>query len=593
MRIKWFSLVRITGLLLVLLYHFFKNIYPGGFIGVDVFFTFSGYLITALLIDEYARNKKINLIGFYKRRFYRIVPPLVLMILVSVPFVFLVRSDFRAGISQQILAAIGFTTNLYEILTGSSYESQFIPHLFVHTWSLAIEVHFYLLWGFCVWCLAQKSRNQQGLRVQIFLISLGIFLVSYLSMFIRSFFVGNLSSIYFSTLSHIYPFFFGAILATFSGVRETMGRFRRTVNKWSLRRALITLLLGFLGLLLLTFWLNFESRLTYLFGFLLASIFASVMIYAARVLHEKTPTIVEPAIVTYIADISYSLYLFHWPFYIIFSQMVANWAAVLLTLLFSIIFATLSFYIIEPYIAGKAVKILSVELDLSSYRRWFMGGVTVLGLITLITMTTAPSVGRFESGLQSNALTQAQSSLNRTHTLLAGDANALSDIAIIGDSVALRSSAAFSEEMPEAQLDAAVSRNFEGAYDIFDNSIKNNSLSKIVVLAVGVNSLDNYQAELQRFINALPKGHRLVFVTPYNGKNITEVKEVRDYEVQLTKKYSYLAVADWYQTAVDNPDIWVGTDGVHYSDATTTGATLYVQTIKKAVQEVAKGTAKS
>ena len=593
MRIKWFSLVRITGLLLVLLYHFFKNTYPGGFIGVDVFFTFSGYLITALLIDEYARNQKIDLLGFYKRRFYRIVPPVVLMILVTIPFVFLVRSDFRAGIGQQIIAAFGFTTNFYEILTGSSYESQFIPHLFVHTWSLAIEVHFYLLWGFGVWYLAKKSSSQQRLRGQIFLISLGIFLVSYLSMFIRSFFVGNLSSIYFSTLSHIFPFFLGAILATLSGVTETMGQFKKTVNRWSFRRTLVTLVVGFLGLLLLTFVLNFEGQMTYLFGFFLASVFASVMIYAARVLHEKTPNVAEPALITYIADISYGLYLFHWPFYIIFSQMVANWAAVLLTLLFSTIFATLSFYIIEPYIAGKMPKILSVEVDLSPYRKWFVGLVTALSAITLITMATAPSVGNFESELQANALTQVQSSLNRTHTLLAGDANALSDVTIIGDSVALRSSAAFSKDMPDAQLDAAVSRNFEGAYEIFENSIKNNSLSQTVVLAVGVNSLGNYQAELQKFINALPKGHRLVLVTPYNGKNLAGVKEVRDYELTLAKKYSYVTVADWYKTAVDNPDIWAGTDGVHYSDANSTGATLYVQTIEKAVQKAAKGAAKS
>ena len=80
MRIKWFSMVRVTGLLLVLFYHFFKTAFPGGFIGVDIFFTFSGYLITALLIDEYSRSKKIDLLGFYKRRFYRIVPPLILMI---------------------------------------------------------------------------------------------------------------------------------------------------------------------------------------------------------------------------------------------------------------------------------------------------------------------------------------------------------------------------------------------------------------------------------------------------------------------------------------------------------------------------------
>ena len=62
-------MVRVIGLFLVLLYHFFKTAFPGGFIGVDIFFTFSGYLITALLIDEYSRNKKIDLLGFYKRRF--------------------------------------------------------------------------------------------------------------------------------------------------------------------------------------------------------------------------------------------------------------------------------------------------------------------------------------------------------------------------------------------------------------------------------------------------------------------------------------------------------------------------------------------
>ena len=69
MRIKWFSLIRITGLLLVLLYHFFQTIFPGGFFGVDVFFTFSGFLITALLIEEFSKDREIDLIGFFRRRF--------------------------------------------------------------------------------------------------------------------------------------------------------------------------------------------------------------------------------------------------------------------------------------------------------------------------------------------------------------------------------------------------------------------------------------------------------------------------------------------------------------------------------------------
>ena len=84
-------MVRVIGLFLVLLYHFFKTAFPGGFIGVDIFFTFSGYLITALLIDEYSRNKKIDLLGFYLSRFYRIVPPLFLMMLFVLPCTFVVR----------------------------------------------------------------------------------------------------------------------------------------------------------------------------------------------------------------------------------------------------------------------------------------------------------------------------------------------------------------------------------------------------------------------------------------------------------------------------------------------------------------------
>lgn len=64
MRINWFSYIRVTGLFLVLIYHFFPSILPGGFIGVDVFFTFSGYLITALLIDEVSRTHRIDYLGF-------------------------------------------------------------------------------------------------------------------------------------------------------------------------------------------------------------------------------------------------------------------------------------------------------------------------------------------------------------------------------------------------------------------------------------------------------------------------------------------------------------------------------------------------
>ncbi|MGG6839257.1 UNVERIFIED_CONTAM: acetyltransferase [Streptococcus canis] len=591
MRIKWFSFVRVTGLLLVLLYHFFKNTFPGGFIGVDIFFTFSGYLITALLIDEYTKKETIDIIGFLRRRFYRIVPPLVLMVLLTIPFTFLVKSDFIANLGSQIAAVLGFTTNIYEILTGSSYESQFIPHLFVHTWSLAIEVHFYLLWGVFVWLLAKRKDSHKKLRGFLFLMSSGIFAVSFLSMFIRAFVTSNVSLIYFSSLSHSFPFFLGAMFATMTGIKETTVRFQKNVRLWPRQRVIAVMVGAFALLLLLTITLNFNHIVTYLFGFVLASLFASVMIYAARVLHEQTPDWQEPKVVTYLADISYGIYLFHWPFYIIFTQLMSNVLAVILTTFFSILFATMSYYIVEPLIQGKKPNLLGLEIDLSPYYKWISGIAVALALLTLGTCLAAPKVGQFEQQLLVSSLQQAQNNIDRTHTLAAGDANALSDVSIIGDSVALRSSAAFSKLMPQAQLDAAVSRNFSEAFELFTNQINSKSLSNTVVLAVGVNSLDNYAQDVQSFIEALPKGHRLVLVSPYNSKNAAQVAEARDYALKLPKKYKYVTIADWYKVAVEHPDIWYGSDGVHYSEDSQ-GAELYVSTIQTAIERAAKKAAK-
>lgn len=592
MRIKWFSMVRVTGLLLVLLYHFFKTAFPGGFIGVDIFFTFSGYLITALLIDEYAKNKKIDLLGFYKRRFYRIVPPLVLMILIIMPFTYLVRKDYVASIGSQIAAAVGFTTNFYEIITGGNYETQFIPHLFVHTWSLAIEMHFYLIWGFLVWFLGKHRDNVAKFRSLIFAVSAAFFTGSFLSMFIRAFFVDNVSTIYFSSLSHSFPFFLGAMMATMTGIRETTARFKKNVRLWSTKRSILTMLLSFVLLLLLTFALKFDQRITYLFGFVLASLFTTVMIYAARVLNDQTPNATEPAIINYLADVSYGAYLFHWPFYIIFTQLMSNGLAVFVTVIFSLIFSTLSYYVLEPFLAGNPVKLLGLNLDLHPYHKWLYGGGVLFGLVTIVTIIISPAVGDFETSLLVNSLQQAQTNLNRTHTVTAGDATALSDVTVIGDSVALRSSASFSSLLPDAQVDAAVSRSFDDAFEIFQNEISSGTLSQTTVLAVGVNSLDNYQEDLQQFIDALPDGYRLIIVTPYNANNEAQVKEVRDYELTLADTYNYVTVADWYKATTKHPEIWSGTDGVHYSDSDTTGADLYVKTIQKAIEKSAKNPAK-
>lgn len=603
MRIKWFSMVRVTGLLLVLLYHFFQKLFPGGFLGVDVFFTFSGFLITALLIDEFSQSKKIELLAFFRRRFYRIVPPVIVMVLVVMPFTFLIRRDFVAGIGTQIAAVMGFVTNFYEMMTGGSYEAQFIPHLFVHNWSLAVEVHYYLLWGLAVWFLAKYCKTAGQLRGSIFLLSSLGFLISFLSMFIGSLLGLSFSGLYFSTWTHIYPFFVGSILATLTGIKQMTGLLKKIIRSWSLREACLVFAAGagLLGVMML--WIKFDSLFTYLLGFLLASLSAAAMILATRVLHEKTPDLKEPLVLTVIADTSYGIYLFHWPFYTIFSQLMGNLPAVMLTSLLSLAFAGLSFYVIEPIIAGKSPAFLGWDLHFTQLKKVLAMSSVGLLLISLLAIGLAPKIGAFETDMLVNGLHQADTKLNRTKSLAekgeASSYNIADGVTIIGDSVTLRASTPLKEVLPDAQVDAQGSRNTAQAREIMSNNAAAGGLLKTVVVATGVNVVFNYEEELNELVKTLPKGHRLILVTPYDGNSDKYDNPVAEkhaqYARELAKKYAYVTIADWNTTAKQHPEIWVGSDHIHFgedADTIAAGGRLYAQEIQKAVTKAADGPVK-
>lgn len=603
MRIRWFSLVRITGLVLVLLYHYFQGVFPGGFIGVDIFFTFSGFLITSLLIDEFARNQTIDILGFLKRRFYRIVPPLGFMILVIMPFTLLVRRDFIAGIGTQIAAALGFVTNFYEMLSGGSYESQFVPHLLIHTWSLALEVHYYVLWGLAAWGLSKLSKSVAQYRGMISLASAALFLLSFFSMFIGAFISKNYSNIYFSSLTHVFPFFAGTALATFSGVGNVAVQMKKLEKIVNLKQVVAALGGSFTILILLSFILKFDSLWTYLFGFMASTLLACVMIAATRMLHDKLPDVKEPEFVNFIADTSYGVYLFHWPFYIIFTQLMSNGWAVLLTTILSFSFAALSFYILEPTLAGRQPKIMGTEMDLSSITKPVFYSFIPLTLILFSITVTAPSVGAFEESLIVNALNQADTKMQATRSHVdqttATDYNVAAGTTMIGDSVALRSSEWLQQVIPNVQLDAIVSRNFNSGFEVYQNDISNHLLLKNVVLALGTNTVDNYEEMLNQYIENLPKGHTLILVTPYDGRTAGDSNSIlvktRQYELELAQKYDFVHVADWYQVAIDNPQIWAGTDYVHYGSDTESmkeGGLLYANTIKQALDQAEAGNVK-
>ncbi len=525
------------------------------------------------------------------------------MVLICTPLALLVRNDFIAGIGRQITYVIGFVTNYYEILTGGNYENQFNQHIYLHTWSLAIEVHYYILWGALLWFLAKRVKHQNQFRGLVFMVSLACFMVSFLSMFISAFFVDSFSRLYFSSITHAYPFFLGSLFATLSGVYETTARFKKNIRLWTLKKTVLYMAGSFALLVLLGLVLHFEERITYLFGFVLASLFTAAMIYSARVLHEKLPGKSEPALISYLAEISYSVYLFHWPLYIIFSQLTNNIIAVILTTILSIVFATLSYYIIEPFIAGKKASLFGIDLDLTPYRHIVLYVFSGLTLITVLISLFAPAVGNFEKDLEANGLSQAQTKMKLTRTN-AENSQATSfgvnkGVTILGDSVALRSKDQLESSIDNVAIDAVVSRNLSTINDLLKITRIVMLLLRMLSLLVVLMRLTTIKALLIKIIKNLPKGHHIIFVTPYNGsKSGNEAQsliQLRKYELEMAKKYDFVTVADWYQVAKENISIWNGTDGVHFgsdSDSINRGAKLYTKTIKEAIEKADKAPVK-
>lgn len=602
MRIKWFSLVRITGLILVLTYHFFQTKFTGGFIGVDVFFTFSGFLITALMVDEFIKTNEFKLLDFYRRRFYRIVPPLFISVLVVLPLTYFVDHDFVTGIGKQIAAALSFTTNYFEIATSGSYENKFIPHLFVHTWSLAVEMHFYIIWGIIAFIVAKVSRHYRTdelsgialFRSILFVVSGILAIGSCLAMAIGAMGLKDFSPVYFSSVTHSFPFFIGCMLGIVTGIKNHIPTYKRITAAVNQPIATGIMVISFLALISLGYWMKFDSIVTYQGGMVVASLLAGAMIYGARLLHDHTPNINEPRWATFLADVSYSVYLYHWPLYVIFSHMMSNTLAAIVTTIVAIILSAISYYILEPVIAGKSAQFLGHTWTWRQLQWPVLAVAAALTINLGVVVKHAPTVSSLEESLWVGGIYQDIDKLTATHDAVLAAAKPRdkqnkeipAGVSIIGDSVTLGTRAYLGANVPDSSIDAEGDRTMNLAYQVMMNQQQSHTLRQYVVICIGTNSLDDYAVQTMKLVNDLAPGHKLIFMTPYNQHATASWNSTKSavLERQLAEKYKFITVADWDKAAAQHPEIFQGTDGVHFAGRHA-GDVLYADVMNQGLKE--------
>src|SRR5262249_14418103 len=144
--------MRAFAVLAVLLYHAASTWLPGGFLGVEVFFVLSGYLITALLLAEWQQQGRIRFRAFRARRARRLLPALAVLLVGPLTLALILVPSQAARLRGDVLAAATYSTNWYLLF---QHESYFValgrPSLLQHLWSLAVEEQFYLLWPLVLW----------------------------------------------------------------------------------------------------------------------------------------------------------------------------------------------------------------------------------------------------------------------------------------------------------------------------------------------------------------------------------------------------------------------------------------------------------
>ncbi len=298
--------LRAIAVLAVFVYHFHNGggWLPGGFLGVDVFFVISGYLITSLLLSEFRKEGRVDLVRFWLRRARRLLPAVgVLIAVVMVAGAFLDLGQIST-LRGQALASMGYVTNWDLIFSHQSYFDQFArPSLFRHLWSLAVEEQFYLLWP-VVFALCMTRFGHR--RVVIGVIAGAI--ASSLLMAIL-FDPADPNRVFYGTDTRATPLLIGVALAFFWAPE-------RLRPKTGMLAPVALDVVGVVGLVmvLVTFLTIHDYDLAlYHGGFLLLSLWTALLIAALAHPAAHLGRVVGNPGMRWLGVRSYSFYLWHWP----------------------------------------------------------------------------------------------------------------------------------------------------------------------------------------------------------------------------------------------------------------------------------------
>lgn len=554
----------------VVLYHLGISWIPGGFLGVDLFFVISGYVITRLILDSINQSSALDLRAFYAARIRRIYPGMIFMVVCTIIFIGVWAPEAIKRFLSDLPYALTGTINWFLVARNQDYfETIGRPPLLQHTWSLAVELQFYLIWPIILLAVLKYFGKRNIARIALIIAMISGTTLFFVSLQLDQANAKQISHIYFGTDTHSLGLFLGSALAV-SWIPQNLSA---NIEKRAQDVIDAIGVVGLLGLISTFLFIDQTNANLYRIAFPLAGIFGCLVIISLVHPASRFAPLISTAPFRWIGQRSYGIYIWHWVIFQVTRPSVdlsgQTWALYLARVLLVLALADISLRWVEiPFRQGlvqnwfRGMKYRSAKVRLRQQLSVIFSIVITLAITTSISVQAITKSNQIADQLlaQSDEITKPTQDLASTTGLW-----------VTGDSVILgiRSkleakqhislvNARVGRQAPELLAVMRVDKTSVPQSPVIFNLGNNNALSESTVVEIFETIKD--QPQIIVVNTAVPRAWK-----DANNSIISSV----------AARYPNVIVVDWNKISTGRPELFAP-DGVHLSPA---GSDVYVDLI--------------
>lgn len=563
--------LRAIAVIMVVGYHLKLPIFKGGVLGVTIFFVISGFLITRLLLQELDSSNKIDLKNFWFKRFKRIWPALILMIMVTIIGCAIFNRFLFTKAARDFISSLFGFNNWYQIFNDISYfDNGGAPSPLLHCWSLAIETQFYIIFPLII-ILINKINKDKYKEVLSGVTGL-LIVISTILMALLFDPTGDPTRVYYGLDTRAFSLLIGALLAIITNFNFSI---KKVVND----------IIGIVSLVVICIFVyklaGYDAFLYY-GGYFIVSILTALVILSILRKNSLLSKVLSFPVLDWLGKLSYSIYLWHYPVIILISGGIkSSWYIMLLEIVVTLVLASLSYYLVETPIRkgilAKTVHIFKTKKKL--YKQGFI--LIISSILLMITSISCVAFVPRQAVVEKVETVKKEEKKEEPKEETQSESDILTnlDLLLIGDSVAEGASDTLQSTFPKATINVRVSRHCSESVPVLNEAKGNGWNGQALIFSLGTNGpMYDFMPEIRSMLDASIPMFVLTIKAPYEQWTDDNNVEIKKFCEENDNVY----LIDWAAYSEGHDD-WFVSDKTHL---TTAGIQGFNSCLKEAVIDV-------